>query len=163
MLLYKYVITEIKPALSQFFLIQTGFKEDYVEKIIWNESFSVGIPLLDSQHMELIRIINKLIDSKDVKVDSEAISETLLNMTNYAMFHFKTEEEYLKEHGYPEFESHKKEHTGFRKQTIAFCTDTMANKDTIPDEILNFLKDWLVHHILVSDMKYKEFFEAKEQ
>ena len=71
-----------------------------MEKIIWNESFSVGIPLLDSQHMELIRMINKLIGAKDVRVNSEAISDTLLNMTNYAIFHFKTEEDYLREHGY---------------------------------------------------------------
>ena len=133
-----------------------------MEKIIWNESFSVGIPLLDSQHMELIRMINKLIGAKDVRVNSEAISDTLLNMTNYAIFHFKTEEDYLREHGYPEFESHKKEHTGFRKQTLTFCTDTMAYKDSIPDEILTFLKDWLLHHILVSDMQYKEFFKSKK-
>ena len=157
----KYIVPGTKPALSQLFLIQTGNKEDYMEKIIWNESFSVGIPLLDSQHMELIRIINKMIDAKDVKVGSETISEILLSMTNYAMFHFKTEEDFLREHGYPEFESHKKEHTGFRKQTLSFCMDTMDNKNTIPDEILAFLKDWLLHHILVSDMQYKEFFKSK--
>ena len=133
-----------------------------MEKIIWNDSFSVGIPLLDSQHMELVRMINKLIESKDVKVDSETVSETLLNMTNYAIFHFKTEEDYLIKHDFPEFESHKREHTGFRKKTLAFCTDTMAFKDSIPDDLLTFLKEWLLHHILVSDMHYKEFFKTKK-
>lgn len=126
-----------------------------MDKLTWNEKFSVGVPVLDAQHMEIIRIINKLIDANNVEVSSEVISETLTNMTNYAILHFKTEEDFMLEHNFPEFAAHKKEHTDYRKKTLSFCLDTMVHKHTIPVDILTFLKDWWVHHILESDMKYK--------
>ncbi len=132
-----------------------------MEKIIWNESFSVGIREIDAQHKELIRMINELIEMKDAKVDSETISDILTKMTQYAVYHFKTEEQYMRDYDYPEYSLHKEKHTEFKKRTVAFCMDTMAYKETIPTEILSYLKNWLINHILKSDMKYKSFFNEK--
>ncbi|GBD88232.1 bacteriohemerythrin [bacterium BMS3Abin03] len=132
-----------------------------MEKIIWDESFSVGIQEIDEQHKELVRMINKLIGREDISVDSETISDILNEMTQYAGYHFQTEEQYMIEYDYPDYLSHKKQHTEFKKKTVAFCLDTMSYKETIPKEILTYLKTWLVHHILKVDMKYKSFFKEK--
>jgi len=132
-----------------------------MEKIIWNESFSVGVRRIDEQHKELIKMLNKLIEKKDTKVDSETISDILGKMTKYANYHFETEEQYMIEYDYPDYSSHKEQHNEFRKKTVAFCVDTMAYKKTIPTEILSYLKNWLVNHILKSDMKYRAFFNEK--
>ena len=134
-----------------------------MKKIIWDESFSVGVPILDAQHIEIIRLINKLIEAKYLETNSETISETLTSMTNYAILHFKTEEDFMIENKYPDFVAHKKEHTLYRKKTLSFCLDTMVNKHTVPQEILTFLKDWWVHHILESDMKYKGLSNSAEK
>ncbi len=132
-----------------------------METIIWNESFSVGVRELDEQHKELIRMINKLIETRDTKVDSEMISDILTKMTKYAGYHFQTEEQYMIEYDYPDYSSHREQHKEFRKKTVAFCMDTMAYKETIPTEILSYLKNWLTNHILKSDIKYKSFFNEK--
>jgi len=55
---------------------------------------------------------------------------------------------------------HKDEHNEFKKKTLSFCLDTMAHKETIATEILSFLKNWLVTHVLSSDKDYKECFNA---
>ena len=132
-----------------------------MEKIIWNENFSVGIRKIDEQHKEIIRIINKLIESNEKRVDSELISETLMKMTQYALKHFKTEENLMSEYNYPEYEKHKEEHILFRKKTVSFSLDTMSHKKEIPDEVLSYLREWWINHILVTDAKYKSFFNEK--
>ena len=64
-----------------------------MEKIIWDEGFSVGVRDLDEQHKRIVTVVNTLIDMIDTKVDSEIISDTLTKMTQYASDHFKTEED----------------------------------------------------------------------
>ncbi len=132
-----------------------------MEHIIWNENFSVGVKEIDEQHKHLIHLMNKLIDMKDVSVDSEVISDALDEMTKYADEHFKKEEEYMEEYGYPELETHREQHKDFRKKTVKFCMEAMAYKKSIPVDILEFLRNWWINHILKTDMGYKEFFNAR--
>ncbi len=132
-----------------------------MEKIIWKESFSVGVRKIDEQHKKLIKIINKLIETNDTKVYSETIYDTITKMTKYADYHFQTEEQYMIEYDYPDYSAHKEQHRGFRKKTVAFAVDTMKSKETLPIEILLYLQNWLINHIITSDMKYKSFFNKK--
>ena len=130
-----------------------------MDEIVWEESFSVGVKDLDEQHKQLIKMVNTLINKEDVKVDSETISDVLTELTKYAEYHFEKEEQYLIDYDYPEYSAHKEQHKVFKKKVVTFCIETMAEKVTIPAEILSYLKSWLVNHILESDMKYKTFFK----
>lgn len=132
-----------------------------MEKILWNENFSVNIKILDEQHQRLFEIVNRLIETSDAVVSSEIISDTLTEMTEYAQYHFSKEEQYMHEYGYPEYQSHKKEHNEFKRKAAELCLDTMQKKTTIPIEILVYLKGWLVNHVLKSDMKYSAFFKKE--
>lgn len=132
-----------------------------MEKIIWGEGFSVGVRELDDQHKRIVTIVNTLLDMNDANVGSEIISDTLTKMTQYASDHFKTEEQFMLDYGYPEYLSQKKQHQEFKKMTVNFCVGTMVHNATIPTEIFTYLKSWWINHILTEDMKYKDFFHAK--
>jgi hemerythrin len=132
-----------------------------MEKIVWDKGFSVGVKDIDAQHKQIIKMLNKLLEMKDLKVDSETISDALTKMTEYARKHFEKEEKYMLEYDYPYFSEHKEEHKEFRKKTVAYCMDAMAYKTTVPVEILTYLKYWWANHILKTDMKYKSFFNEK--
>jgi hemerythrin len=127
-----------------------------MQKIEWNDSLSVGVRKLDEQHKELIRIINALI-ARDPAEHREELTNALDRMTRYAEYHFRSEEEFMLGHGFPDYASHKREHTEFKARTAHFCVEAMANKATLPEELLLYLTDWLQNHILKSDMKYKDF------
>ena len=81
-----------------------------MDKIIWNNSYSVGVQELDEQHKKIVKMLNKLIEMKDTRVDSEIISNTLIEMKKYASEHFETEEKLMNEYNYPDYLLHKKQH-----------------------------------------------------
>lgn len=132
-----------------------------MEKIIWKEGFSVNVQELDKEHKKLIDMINKLIDVANAPGVSEVILETLNEMTKYAQDHFIKEEGYMLKYGYPDYRSHKKEHDEFKLKTAEFCEDAAKDKTTIPTEIITYLRDWFVRHILNLDMKCGPFFNKQ--
>ncbi len=132
-----------------------------MEQITWTEDFSVGIARIDEQHKRLIQMINRLIAEPQTTTKSETVSDLLNDMTNYAFEHFATEEELMREHNYPHLEEHVAQHRAFRKKTVDFCSATMLDVEAVPETMLYYLRDWLVEHILKSDMAFKPFFREQ--
>ena len=132
-----------------------------MEQIMWTDKFSVGVAQLDAQHKTLIAMVNRLLSSPEVTTRSETISDLLSDMTDYARTHFRTEEELMRQHGYPMLDEQIAQHRSFRKKAVDFCTATTLAIDEIPDTMLNYLREWLLEHILTVDMQYKPFFEEQ--
>jgi hemerythrin-like metal-binding protein len=132
-----------------------------MEKIIWNENLSVGVTEIDRQHKQLVSILNQLLGMDGLTVDSETISDTLTRMTDYADYHFNSEEGLMQKYAYHDYASHRLEHVAFMRKTAELAMGTMVYKKTVPTDLLDYLKTWLIEHILVTDMKYKQFFQEK--
>jgi len=133
-----------------------------MEPVQWTEKFSVGVRELDQQHQQLIKMLNRLILTQGtITVHSETVSDILLAMTRYAQTHFKTEERLMEAYGYPGLEEQKIQHRDFRKKTVGFSTATTFGIDQVPEDLLTYLTNWLVHHILEDDMVYRAFFIDK--
>ncbi len=122
--------------------------------IEWEDKFSVGISMIDEEHKKLIGILNKVIFAKGHNNNPEELREVLRELTNYALTHFKTEEAYMKKFNYPEYQDHKEEHREFSIETIAYHDKLIEGDFQIANEILEYLKWWLVNHIQVTDKKY---------
>ncbi len=121
-----------------------------MEKIVWKERFSVGVPALDEQHKRLIDLINNLRDS-----DRKGIAlETVTGMIEYASVHFKAEEALLRQAGYSELPTQQREHKAFIDQAEAVSKKDLNDPRTAT-ELVRYLHAWLLHHILEEDMKFK--------
>ena len=120
--------------------------------VIWTEQMSVGIPAIDSQHKRLVRIINRLSDRMRERQGRLASAEALEAISNYARLHFRFEEEVIRSLGHPDLIYHIQEH-----QTLsARIHDIQRRFDRtssgmISIEMLQFLRSWLVGHIIGSD------------
>jgi hemerythrin len=132
-------------------------------KILWKNEFETGVPEIDEQHKQLIKLLNDLIDTKDLHVSSDEISKALYAIINYADVHFGTEELFLQQINYPKYAEHKKEHTLFRKMAVQFCQETVEKQKDVPHEMITFLTEWTIGHILYSDQDYKKFIEKQKQ
>jgi len=129
-----------------------------MEKIIWNNSYSVGNEKIDSQHKQIIKMINTLLDDYNhLDASSEKLHDLLDSMTNYFRNHFKEEEKFLEEIGYPETEGHQMLHMHYIDKTVDLNFEIMLKKDNVSNEMMQFLLHWWTNHILIEDMKYKDF------
>jgi hemerythrin-like metal-binding protein len=129
----------------------------------WNEKMSVGVPELDADHRELIKVINRLgADSGDESRRS-AVRQSLFALLRYAEFHFAREEKVMAACEFPGLGEHQGEHRNFvqRIRTLSqqFDADPDGSADIVNEALLTFLKDWLNHHILIEDMAYRPHVE----
>jgi hemerythrin len=132
-----------------------------MEKIKWKDEYSLGVERVDRQHRHMFEIINKIIEQPVLPGDAEIVADTIKEMVCYARRHFADEEKMMRQYGYPDLESHKKQHNYFIDTTAELAVNFMNNKNTTGGEIAEFLSIWLTNHILKTDMKYKELLLKK--
>ncbi|MGL4369105.1 MAG: bacteriohemerythrin [Spirochaetota bacterium] len=129
--------------------------------ISWNEAMSVGVERFDSEHRQLVDMVNILNHALTVGAAQKVMIDTLDRLVKYTVIHFKHEEEYMALYDYPQIENHKKEHAVLTSKVAEFQERLESGKGSFSLELMVFLRDWLVNHILGTDMIYKEFFRSK--
>ena len=128
-----------------------------MEIIKWTEEYSVGIKEIDNQHKGLVILINELFTLMTKGKSKDSLSEIFNYLTDYTKKHFFTEETLLYKYAYPEIDQHKLEHSKFIENLNNLKSDFKTGKITISIETLNFLKDWLLNHIKLSDKRYSVY------
>ena len=129
--------------------------------IQWDDKLSVNVEEIDKQHQKLVQVINELQEAMQNRKGNEVLGKIIEEMVGYARTHFKTEEVYFDKFGYPEADSHKKEHAEFMDKVSDFKKDFDAGRIGLSVEVMNFLSDWLKNHIMGSDKNYSAFFNEK--
>lgn len=131
--------------------------------IQWTEAMSVGLEELDEDHRMLIRVINQLDANAGGDGRRETLRQCLNSLRRYAEFHFAREEKVLTTVNFPGIGVQQDEHRDFvaRIQDVArrFEATEGPAPDVIDRDLLNFLRDWLSHHILIEDMAYRPYVE----
>jgi len=123
----------------------------------WDDSYSVGIAVIDEQHRKLVGMINTLDDAMRQGRGKSVLSGILSEMVRYTAMHFSTEEEYFKRYEYPGAGPHLEEHEKFTSKVSEFQKGFDAGRIGLSTDVMNFLTDWLKKHILGSDKRYGQF------
>ena len=123
----------------------------------WSEAYSVGHPDIDSQHKRLFQLAEQLHAAMTAGKAKQVLSTTLNNLITYTRRHFADEEMLMQTHRYPFLPQHKAEHQALTEKVIQFQRSFEADRATISDELLQFLINWLRHHIGSSDKKVGEY------
>ena len=126
--------------------------------ITWTNSYSVRNETIDNQHKKLVGMINELYDAFINGKANEVISEILKRMVEYTDYHFATEEKIFEKYNYPMFDEHKEKHEGFVKKVIDFQIGYEACDVSLSYEVMDFLRKWLIEHIMGEDKKYMKYF-----
>lgn len=129
--------------------------------IEWNDSFSVGVVEIDGQHQKLVTMINDLNDAMRQRKGKDVLGNIVNGLVSYAGTHFRTEEKYFDQFGYPEANSHKQEHADFVNKVAEFKDGFDREKLGLSIEVMQFLSNWLQNHIKRIDKKYSLFFNEK--
>lgn len=129
--------------------------------IMWDDTFKVNIEKIDSQHLNLIDMLNNLYDMAQESDSRENIAPIFEKLVNYTVEHFNEEEILMSRYNYPDYDDHKQEHEKLTKQVLDFKRDFDSGSQTITFELLDFLRKWLTHHILGTDKNYSEYLNSK--
>lgn len=136
--------------------------------LTWNDDFATGVPEIDEQHMILVHTLNEAAVKLAGDPSLENLDQITRDLLGYALYHFDTEEELMQEYGYESADErssalHLEQHRSFSARVVAVRDAIKAGNPVIPAELLGFLNDWLVNHILNTDKKLGSFIVARRQ
>ncbi len=125
--------------------------------IRWNDRYSVNIPSIDEEHKEFFDIIGELGAAMKNGQSNTTLGETLDRLVQYAGKHFNSEEKLLREHHYPQAEEHKAIHDAFIHKISEYNDLFHKGTNIVSVQLIGFLSDWLVKHIMKEDLQYAKF------
>ncbi|MBN2891007.1 MAG: hemerythrin family protein [Bacteroidales bacterium] len=123
--------------------------------IEWKNEYSVNNEEIDKQHKRLFELINDFFNSFQLGQAEDSLSETIIETINYTKYHFEYEEKILKECRYPEYNIHFKEHVDFKAKIYVFHEKFENGDFEVAYDLMLFLRDWLIKHVMLEDQKYK--------
>ena len=129
--------------------------------IEWEDRLSVGIDKIDEQHKQWIEYFNQASRAVASQQSKEQISKTLEFLLDYTEMHFSTEEKFMQESSYTEYQDHKAKHDALRstlKNLVADYQDEGATHD-LAQAIETLIGNWLIEHICNVDQKFGAFVE----
>ena len=123
-----------------------------METFVWSDRYLTGEGLVDTEHQELVRIINQVgAMEAGESSDPAAIQSILEQLVLYTVNHFSHEEGLMIGAGCDErhVSMHQRIHREFAKQVTVMRQISAGAEDT--KFLLKFLSNWLAHHILGTD------------
>lgn len=130
--------------------------EDRMSKqLIWQERYNIGVDIIDKEHKKLFGILNRLFANEDQEEKRQwACQEGIKYFKEHAIKHFTEEETYMLSIGYAGFETHRRLHEDFRKNTLPALQKELMRTNYSIDAIEHFLSvcaGWLIGHTLIED------------
>jgi hemerythrin len=124
--------------------------------IIWDESLSVGLSEIDSQHKKWIELINRLNEVNGY--DKSKIKLILKEVVDFTEIHFKHEEIYFEKFNFSGTLGHKSEHKKFIEKILSYQIDINSGNEVLSQEVMEFIRDWVVTHVKFTDRGYVSCF-----
>lgn len=135
--------------------------------IKWDSRFSVDNTAIDIEHKLLLTLLNALEVVLRNPHEKESLKFFVDQLYESARDHFHHEEKLQLRYMFPYYEENKQGHEALiveldqiRNEIYEFIEKTNSTQeeaDEMSKKINHVLRDWLVEHILKSDMKMKGF------
>lgn len=132
--------------------------------IKWSDDLSVGVSALDDDHKKLIDILEQLFVASFAGVGAEQIDQTLADLHHYTKHHVAREERVMEAYDYPSLAPHKFQHEKLIRQLDdieARIKDEAENNTEPSNELIDFLREWLIGHIQEHDHEYAAFLKER--
>lgn len=132
----------------------------------WDNSFKTGLDMVDQQHHHLVKVTNQFgrLLAQD-EVQSNDLEKVFNELVDYTQYHFGEEAKVMQavgidpRHRIP----HEKEHQSFFNDVSLLHQEIRISKTTSERELFEFLTNWLIYHILGSDMNLARQVKAIQQ
>jgi hemerythrin len=129
----------------------------------WDQSLATGNNVIDWQHQELFRRMEKLVTAANNGEGKEVLSEAITFLENYVIKHFDAEEQIQIANSYPEYDSHKQQHHEFRNNITELKNEfeTEGANATLLVKSIASLGNWIDNHVKQYDKALAEYLRGR--
>lgn len=134
-----------------------------VEKIEWSDSYLLGIPEIDNQHKKLIQIANELYAAATGTDEAYGLNmaKVLKKLTDYTVYHFSNEEEFMRKYGYSGLDIHKTAHDNFINEVNHQIKQLSSDRKNDGVRFYSYMVGWILNHIAKADCVWAAFVKPK--
>lgn len=124
-----------------------------MELIEWNDKFNTGMSGIDSEHEELIAMINSFYLKQEKNSDKDQLINVLNNIYGSIHSHFMLEEKLMKKNGYDEYEEHKNDHANLLDDLRDITMELEQTSNFEEHQLKTKLTDWFLIHFKTFDSR----------
>jgi hemerythrin len=127
-----------------------------MELFHWDNSYSVGDPLIDGHHKTLVGLLNAVYDVAISERETAAIGEIMHQLVEYTEYHFSAEERLFAESGASPriLDVHGRMHDRLRARVREYDTLKDKNDPAVVIDFLGFMVNWFQVHIQGMDREH---------
>ena len=132
----------------------------------WDKTFQTGNTVIDEQHEQLVKILNQFGEllARNVS-EKKDIEQVCADLMQYAHFHFAEEERVMSSSGIDirHLKQHCQQHQIFLEEILPLRQLVEVSDLEAGKHMFDFLVNWLVFHILGTDMLMAKQIEGVRQ
>lgn len=122
----------------------------------------VGDKTIDAEHDLQMQLLDSLSHALSKGGEFAPTRHILEQFIEFSDMHFLSEQLIMRLHSYPGYEAHLEEHTRLMKK-VREIRDSIVRGEKVPSlQIVQELREWLLHHIASEDAAFGEFLRKKE-
>lgn len=119
----------------------------------WKDEFALGIPSVDHEHQELIRLVNETHEQVSREPSEFTVGDFLGEIYAKISAHFALEEKMMCEQNYDEYLDHKADHERLLDE-IRDIMDYIENESEFDEETFSTkLSNWFSEHFKTKDAR----------
>lgn len=126
----------------------------------WQKRYDTHIEVLDQQRRKMFDMINRIEESYTNPDIQREISALLQTLVDYTKFHFNEEEKIMRQLNFKAYDDHRVLHADLIHQINTMLKAIKKSKNFSGHEVLSFLREWLINHILKQDRKIGTAYQA---
>lgn len=119
----------------------------------WTDALAIGHAQIDADHQHIFDIANRLQAEILEPPEYSIVGEVLVELIEHTDAHFMREEAVMLARHFPGYEAHKREHQAMMQKVNELHRRFMDGHGNLSVEVSDFLRNWLVRHILSSDLE----------
>lgn len=170
------VVAAFDQALPEILRIRQLYRDDIIDPnqvlslpplpsraelwVQWDDSLSVGIDVIDEHHRYLFDLTNDLFDVVSKKQGAREVARVLKALDQYVQVHFRAEERMMTHWGYAGLAQQEQQHAEFENRLRGFYEALHDNPLTAQFDVLHYLRNWLLAHIVHEDAKLRLLVES---
>lgn len=127
-----------------------------------NSLFKLGHPLIDQQHADLHRSLQRLRKMLDSASPAEDVSDEFSRLSKKLCDHFADEEAAMRKLGVPSemAEAHGKEHDRILSELVSLHEAEMVGLKHDLGKLCAMAEAWILHHLEEFDRRLAPYFSA---